>query len=386
MEVTMKNFKKPFILILVISLFTMNNFSSSAVSQYPNASSWALTELSRADDDGFITDTIRSNFSKDITREEFCEIAVILYDRLGGPAVLEAYNPFTDTTNPIIVKAFNAGIINGVGNNKFAPNASLTRQELCVMIIRAMTASGVVFGDERAYTYQKNYIDEDSIASWATIQVRIMNDFKIMNGTGNKLEPLSTLTVEQAVIMLERTFLRDFTIEGTTLIAYTGNGTDIMVPNGIETLNNSVFYGNNFINAITLPSTVRTIGYTAFKECQSLTSINLNEGLLTIGEAAFELSEGFESITLPSTLQTIEYMGFQDCESLVSISLPASVTTLGDQAFYSCQSLTRVYFNNNTVVIGSSAFEDCPYVVFVCEDGSTAHRYAIENNIDFELK
>lgn len=381
----MKQLKKQFTLFLVATPLIMNTFSTYATDQYPNASNWALTELAMADDDGFIIDSVRSDFSKDITREEFCETVVILYDRLGGKEVLEDYNPFTDTTNPVIVKAFNAGIINGVGNNKFAPDASLTRQELCAMIVRAMTASGITFGDDKSYTFQQVYSDEDDIASWATTQVRIMNDFKIMNGTGDKLEPLSSLNVEQAILMLERTFLRDFTIEGSTLIAYTGVSSEIVIPNGITDLNDSVFMRNNFIENVTFPSTVTTIGYTAFKECNSLKTLTLNEGLITIGEAAFELCEGLENITLPSTLQSIEFMGIQDCDALITISLPSSMTSLGDQAFYSCESLTRVVFNNDTIVIGSNAFDACPYVVFVCDEASSAHQYALENNINFEL-
>jgi hypothetical protein len=381
----MKFFKKSLITTLALALIVTNNFTTLASDDYPNASNWALVELSMADDDGFVTESINSDFSKDITREGFCEIAVILYDRLGGTQELETYNPFTDTTNPIIIKAYNAGIINGVGNNLFAPDANLSRQELCVMIIRAMKASGIRFGDDHEYTYQQNYTDEDSISSWATTEVRVMNDFKIMNGTGDRLEPLASLSVEQAIIMLERTFLRDFTIEDSTLIAYTGNSSDITIPNGITTLNDYVFDDNQLIETVTLPLTTTTIGYASFRSCYNLKNINLNEGLLTIGEAAFESSKGFEYLTLPSTLQTIEFMGIQDCESLISISLPASLTTLGDQAFYSCESLTRVIFNNNTISIGSSAFEDCNYVVFVCDEGSTAHQYAIANNIDFEL-
>lgn len=378
-------FKKALSLLLVLSLVMISSFSLLASTEYPEASNWALTELARADEDGFVTDAIRGDFSKNITREEFCEIAVILYDRLGGKQDLETYNPFTDTTNPIIIKAYNAEIINGVGNNLFAPDQSITRQELCVMIIRAMLSSGIVFGDDNEYTFQKAYADEDDISSWAITQVRIMNDFKIMNGSGENLNPKNTLTVQEAIIMLERTFLRDFTIEETTLIAYLGNSADVTVPNGITLLNDAVFYGNQFIETITLPSTVTTIGYTAFKECNNLKTINLNEGLVTIGQAAFELSETFESITFPSTLETIEFMGMQDCESLITVNLPASLKTLGDQAFYSCGLLTRVVFNNDTVTIGSSAFDDCPYVVFVCNEGSTAHQYAIDNSIDFEL-
>lgn len=382
----MKSLKRVLIVVTVIASLIGTNLLSMANEEYPNASDWAIAELSRAEADGFITDNINDDFRRNITREEFCEIAVILYDRLGGNQELEESNPFTDTTNPIVIKAYHAGIIEGVGNNLFAPEKNITRQELCVMIIRAMKQSGIVFGADSAYTFQKDYKDIDSVANWAYTQVRIMNDFKIMNGAGDYLLPLSPLTVEQAIIMLERAYLRDFTIEELTLIAYTGNSSEIKVPEGIEIIDDAVFYGNNFLTTIELPLSTRTIGYTAFKEMLNLETIILNEGLITIGEAAFELSPNFESIKLPSTLTTIEFMGFQDCESLGEINLPASLTTLGDQAFYSCESLGRVVFNNNTVAIGDSAFDECPNVVFVCESGSTAHNYALENDINVELK
>lgn len=90
----MKQLKKQFTLFLVATPLIMNTFSTYATDQYPNASNWALTELAMADDDGFIIDSVRSDFSKDITREEFCETVVILYDRLGGKEVLEDYNPY----------------------------------------------------------------------------------------------------------------------------------------------------------------------------------------------------------------------------------------------------------------------------------------------------
>lgn len=374
------------IISIILALTLLISTSIYGNDTYPGASGWAVSELAKADADGFITDKIRDDFGANITREEFCEIAVILYDRLGGNQTLETTNPFTDTSNPNIIKAYHAGIVGGVGNNLFAPERNLTRQELCVMIIRAMSASGIIFGDEGIYTFQKAYSDDEQIASWAYLAVKIMNDFTIMNGSGDQLLPLASLTREQAVIMLERAYLRDFTIEDSVLKAYLGNASEVIIPTGVVAIHEYVFGRNMNITSVILPSTVTSIGYAAFKETENLTTIELNEGLVTVGEAAFELSIGFSSINLPSTLKTIEFMGFQDCESLAEISLPASLMTIGDQGFYSCESLTKVIFNNDTVTIGDSAFDDCPLVVLVCNPGSTADLYAQENDLTVEYK
>lgn len=355
-------------------------------SSYKNASGWAIVELERADNDGFITDTIRQDFSKNITREEFCEIAVIMYDRLGGKQNLETYNPFTDTTNPQVVKAFNAGIINGVGNNLFAPDDNLTREQLCVMIVRAMVAAGIVLGEEDAYSYQKTYQDQNSISSWATLHVLIMNDMKIMNGTGDMLEPGGSLTREQAVIMLERTYLRDFTIKDNVLITYLGNAADVLIPSGVIEIGEDVFHDSTIVTSVTLPSSITKIGYSSFKNMANFETITLNEGLTTIGEAAFELSEKLQNVTLPSTLESIEFMAFQDCLSFTEITIPSGVSLIDDQAFYRCENLKKVTFEGDVETIGETAFELVTDVVFVCEEGSNVDTYAQANGITVQYK
>ncbi len=53
-------------------------------SYYSGASSWAEAELDRALEYGFITDRIRDNMGAGITREEFAEVAVKMYEKYTG--------------------------------------------------------------------------------------------------------------------------------------------------------------------------------------------------------------------------------------------------------------------------------------------------------------
>lgn len=370
------------VLSIVLSIVLVFGMGVNAESDtYKGASGWAIAELTMADADGFITEKISQDFSAGITREEFCEIAVVLYDRLGGPKVTETYNPFTDTTNPTVIKAFNAEIITGMGDNKFEPDLKLTREQLCVMIIRAMKSAGIVFGDDNSYAFQQSYADENEISGWAYSHVMIMNDMKIINGAENKLNPKSTLTREQAVIMLERTFLREFEIEDNVLVAYLGNAADVVIPGNVKAIGEDVFHENNFIQSITIPSSVETIGYASFRNMENLTSISFAEGLLSVGEAAFEQCEQLTNVTLPDTLTTIEFMAFQDCFEFTEIVIPASVELIDEQAFYRCEKLGNVIFEGDVAVIESSAFEECTNVVFVCKEGSNVDSFAKENGI-----
>ena len=88
-----------------------------------------------------------------------------------------------------------------------------------------------------------------------------------------------------------------------------------------------------------VPCAVKTIGESAFFNCESLTSITLPEGLETIGDSTFSWCNNLTSITLPEGLKTIEDRAFIGCESLTSITLPEGLETVGKSAFYRCTNL-----------------------------------------------
>ena len=71
-----------------------------------SASDWAVPEIERAIENNLTVDSILNNFRNNITRQEFCEISVKLYEKLTGKtAVPVSPNPFTDTNNAEILKA-----------------------------------------------------------------------------------------------------------------------------------------------------------------------------------------------------------------------------------------------------------------------------------------
>jgi len=249
------------------------------------------------------------------------------------------------------------------------------------MLIRAMKSAGIIFEKDNFYNFQKNYNDEADISTWAYTHVRIMNDFKIMNGDGVNLNPKSSLTREQAVIMLERTYLREFEIEENILTAYLGNSEDVSIPNGVISIGDDVFHGNSFVKNITLPESVVDIGYKSFRRMENLENIHLNEGLKIIGEGSFEVCEELNNVTLPNSLETISFMAFQDCLSFTEITIPSSVNYIDDQGFYRCENLEKVTFEGDVDFISETAFEKCDNVTFICKKGTNVESYALENDI-----
>ena len=178
------------------------------VDAYPSASEWAKPEISEAVSYGLTTEDILNNFQKAITREEFCEIVVKLYEASSGKIALPIEpNPFTDTNNPEILKAYRLGIVNGISTDMFAPDKNITRQEICVMLLRELKA--VNPGQDYTASGIEPFADQNQIATWAIDAVKYMNQENIMKGVGaNNINPLGNTTREQAIALILRTYLQ----------------------------------------------------------------------------------------------------------------------------------------------------------------------------------
>ena len=170
-------------------------------------SSWAEPELQDAYDFGLTYPEIMKNYGAAITREEFCTIVVKLYEALTGTAAATVSpNPFTDTNNPEILKANNLKIVYGTSEDKFTPYANITRQEICVMIFRALDVA--IPGLDKSESGTFNFTDTSKIADWAYSAVRFCNKNGIMNGTSSTtIDPLNNATREQAIALLKRTYV-----------------------------------------------------------------------------------------------------------------------------------------------------------------------------------
>lgn len=117
------------------------------------------------------------------------------------------------------------------------------------------------------------------------------------------------------------------------------------------------FYGNWAVTKVSFPSGLKSIGSKAFSE-MGLVEIVLPEGLETIEDYAFCACANATKIELPSTLKTIGYMAFAKVGQVKSIIIPNSVTSLGDFAFYNCTSLEELVLSENLKVINRYAFQN----------------------------
>ena len=96
------------------------------------------------------------------------------------------------------------------------------------------------------------------------------------------------------------------------------------------------------LRTVTVPTDCKEIALNAFyggtdKDGISLTTINLNNVLEVIAGYAFEKNEKLGQVTLPSTLKQIGYNAFCDCHDMTlgnaNGQLPNSITDIDNQAF-----------------------------------------------------
>lgn len=170
-------------------------------------SSWAEADINQAIENQIATDKILSFYQNKITREEFCELIIKLYEILkGSEAPIPTNNPFTDTNNTEILKANSLGIVQGKGNWIFDPNGLVTRQEVAVMYNRLLESLEIYPIVTMEYVY---FADENEIEDWAKNSVQLLNKLEIINGVGEKrIAPLGNVTREQAIVMSNRIFMR----------------------------------------------------------------------------------------------------------------------------------------------------------------------------------
>jgi len=189
----------------IVSPFSETIRLGTPAYQYKSASSWAINELNKASEYDFITDKIRDNMQGPITREEFSEVVVRLYEKVTGEkATYQDTSAFSDTQNLEIYKAYTLGIVNGVGGGRFAPNELITREQIAAMMHRAVKAmkpdADFSIDDVKAYP------DEGLVSEWALPSVKFMSKNGLMTNIKGDFVPKGTTTREQAVVIVVRTF------------------------------------------------------------------------------------------------------------------------------------------------------------------------------------
>lgn len=136
------------------------------------------------------------------------QLVTVLYRAAGEPDTGKQVNPFTDVPDDTwytraVIWAANNGIVNGVGKNVFAPDDSITREQIATMLYRYAGAEAAKEDKLSAFPDAAKTSDWAKEAlNWA-VASGLINGVADANGTAN-LEPQATATRAQIATILMR--------------------------------------------------------------------------------------------------------------------------------------------------------------------------------------
>ena len=162
------------------------------------------------------------------------------------------------------------------------------------------------------------------------------------------------------------------TTAGYKVSGYTGSDKFVAIPstyNGSPVIGiaDRAFVDNDTIDGISIPKSIKEIGYRAFFGCDNLTSVTFEKGseLKFIDEGAFANCASLERIAMPIKVSVIPNGAFKDCISLKEVSLQKGVTEIKTEAFKGCTALTNIIVPETITTLGYNVFADCTSLVCV---------------------
>uniref|UniRef100_UPI0040293781 leucine-rich repeat protein n=1 Tax=Prevotella sp. TaxID=59823 RepID=UPI0040293781 len=139
------------------------------------------------------------------------------------------------------------------------------------------------------------------------------------------------------------------------------------LPDGIEIIGSEAFQSTK-LKSVTVPASVRQIGYSAFANNSSLISVVYNASgewekdyyyAKNIG--LFEFCTGLEKVTIGKDVKFFPESMFAGCSALVKLNFEANsaLESIGDYAFSGCTALKNISLPYTLSYIANNAFNGC---------------------------
>ena len=161
--------------------------------------------------------------------------------------------------------------------------------------------------------------------------------------------------------------------------------TSVILPTSLTSIGESAFYGCTGLTSVTFSNVLTSINYLAFYNCSSLSDLSIPASLTALNITAFQGCTGLSTISvaannpnyssandvlfnkaqtlllkcaalkagiyaIPATVTTLNEGAFMDCKNLTSISIPPSVTSIGVNVLKNCTALTSIYASPTTPI------------------------------------
>ena len=116
------------------------------------------------------------------------------------------------------------------------------------------------------------------------------------------------------------------------------------------------YYG---LHSVIIHSPCSAVGFSAFKNCETLVSVKFPDTVTILAEDAFAGCTSLTEIELPKNLETMAGGDFSGCTGLSNIVIPERVKDIMNVTFKDCTGLTTVTFKGTPNSIISDVFTGC---------------------------
>ena len=163
--------------------------------------SWAEDAINTLADDGIIKGTTASTYSpaNNIIRADFALLLVRAFNLTSDNAENFADVNASDYFASELAIARNTGIVNGIGDNNFAPRNTITRQDMMIIVYRAMQKLGV-----ELETGAVDYADFAEVSDYAKDAVSALVTSGLINGKSGKIAPNDYTTRAEVAVFTKR--------------------------------------------------------------------------------------------------------------------------------------------------------------------------------------
>ncbi|MBQ8538897.1 MAG: leucine-rich repeat protein [Ruminococcus sp.] len=169
-----------------------------------------------------------------------------------------------------------------------------------------------------------------------------------------------------------------------TFLLYKGDmpkNCEYTLKEGVKSIAPSAFKYQTNLVSVTLPQSLEYIGASAFYGCKGLVNVDIKDNVRVIDDSAFSTCTSLESFDFPEKLELIGNGAFYMCSNTVFSGELSNAKSLGDYAFGYCDKLSKAEFSADDLYIGSFAFSDCVSLTDVVFNGTVKNiDYSAFNN------
>jgi len=194
---------KRFAAILLAGILSVSAAIPAFAAVETNASKWAFSSMEYAYENGIVTEAELQKATSPMSRQEFCGAVMGFLESVTGierKATIKS--PFSDCDDPIVTAAYEAGVIGGVEPGVFAPDRTLTREQMAIMIARTLKVCNLGLEEDAK---ENPFVDTKNLYDSSNRYIDQLYGAEIVNGyDDNTFGPFREMTVQEAVVSFVR--------------------------------------------------------------------------------------------------------------------------------------------------------------------------------------